>query len=71
MVAMAVSRLTGATPSPRIDDTTAVVELNCSLRRTPGVVCREMTIAPADDLRTTLDRIETDLAAVRRKALSA
>ena len=28
-------------------------------------------IAPADDLRTTLDRIETDLAAVRHKALSA
>ena len=28
-------------------------------------------IAPADDLRATLDRIETDLAAVRRKALSA
>ncbi len=29
------------------------------------------TIAPADDLRTALDRLETDLAAVRRKALSA
>ena len=28
-------------------------------------------IAPADDLRTALDRLETDLAAVRRKALSA
>jgi hypothetical protein len=29
------------------------------------------TIAQADDLRTALDRLETDLAAVRRKALSA
>lgn len=29
------------------------------------------SIAPADDLRTALDRLETDLAAVRRKALSA
>lgn len=28
-------------------------------------------IAPADDLRTALDRLETDLAALRRKALSA
>lgn len=28
-------------------------------------------ISPADDLRTALDKLETDLAAVRRKALSA
>lgn len=28
-------------------------------------------IAPADDLKTALDKLETDLAAVRRKALSA
>ena len=28
-------------------------------------------IAPVDDLRSALDRLETDLAAVRRKALSA
>lgn len=28
-------------------------------------------IAPADDLRSSLDKLETDLAAVRRKALSA
>jgi hypothetical protein len=28
-------------------------------------------MAPADDLRTALDRLECDLAAVRRKALSA
>ena len=29
------------------------------------------SIAPADDLKSALDRLETDLAAVRRKALSA
>lgn len=28
-------------------------------------------IAPADDLKSALDKLETDLAAVRRKALSA
>ena len=28
-------------------------------------------IAPVDDLKSALDRLETDLAAVRRKALSA
>lgn len=28
-------------------------------------------IAPGDDLKATLDKLETDLAAVRRKALSA
>lgn len=28
-------------------------------------------IAPVDDLKAALDRLETDLAAVRRKALSA
>ena len=28
-------------------------------------------IAPADDLKAALDKLETDLAAVRRKALSA
>ena len=28
-------------------------------------------IAPADDLKTVLDRLESDLAAVRRKALTA
>jgi hypothetical protein len=28
-------------------------------------------IAPADDLKSALDRLESDLAAVRRKALSA
>lgn len=28
-------------------------------------------IAPADDLRSALDKLETDLAALRRKALSA
>lgn len=28
-------------------------------------------IAPVDDLKTALDKLETDLAAVRRKALSA
>lgn len=28
-------------------------------------------IAPADDLESALDKLETDLAAVRRKALSA
>jgi hypothetical protein len=28
-------------------------------------------IAPVDDLKSTLDRLETDLAAVRRQALSA
>jgi hypothetical protein len=28
-------------------------------------------IAPADDLKSTFDRLESDLAAVRRKALSA
>lgn len=28
-------------------------------------------IAPADDLQSALDKLETDLAAVRRKALSA
>ena len=28
-------------------------------------------ISPADDLRTALDKLETDLAAVRRKVLSA
>lgn len=28
-------------------------------------------IAPGDDLKSALDRLETDLAAVRRKALSA
>ena len=28
-------------------------------------------IAPADDLKAALDRLESDLAAVRRKALSA
>lgn len=28
-------------------------------------------IAPADDLKTALDKLETDLAAIRRKALSA
>jgi hypothetical protein len=28
-------------------------------------------IAPADDLKSALDRLENDLAAVRRKALSA
>ena len=28
-------------------------------------------IAPVDDLRSALDKLETDLAAVRRKALSA
>lgn len=28
-------------------------------------------IAPADDLKSALDRLENDVAAVRRKALSA
>lgn len=29
------------------------------------------SLAPADDLKTALDRLERDLSAVRRKALSA
>ena len=28
-------------------------------------------IAPVDDLKSALDKLETDLAALRRKALSA
>jgi hypothetical protein len=28
-------------------------------------------IAPADDLKSALDRLESDLAALRRKAISA
>ena len=53
------------------DELTAYAEQ----RRLPvSTVVRSLVlqaIAPVDDLKTALDKLETDLAAVRRKALSA